>query len=168
MYNNHLYIKYYRQSDFTRTQATLALLHQSLLTSREPLPNVEICIGLEDWSVDGLFGLDRQPYQEEVWLLPDYTFFNWPEHVGTYHDVRRRMDLIDASTPWNQKVPKLFWRGSMSVGTVDREPMLQVAERYNWSDVQPVNWGSPPEQSNAVPIDSMCKWKFQAVPDGNA
>lgn len=41
---------------------------------------------------------------------------------------------------WAGKVPKLFWRGSMKVGTADRESMKQMADGHSWNDVQEVVW----------------------------
>lgn len=79
IYNNRLYLKYYQQSDFTRSQAALALLHMAVVTSREKLPNVEFCIGMMDWGSRGKFGLDRAPDLEDVWMMPDYGWFSWPE-----------------------------------------------------------------------------------------
>lgn len=165
IYNNRLYIKDYRQSDFTRTQSTLALLQQSLTSAREPLPNVEFCIGLEDWPGRGKFGLDRSPDDEEVWLLPDYSFYSWPEHVGTYHDVRRRIESVERAVPWDQKEAKLFWRGNMGVGTVDRQAMAKAAAGYEWNDIKPVNWATG---ENSVKIEDHCKWKYQGFADGNS
>lgn len=165
IYNNRLYIKSYRQSDFTRTQATLALLQQSIITAREPLPNVEFCVGVQDWPGKGKFGLDRPPEVEDVWLMPDYAFLSWPEHVGTYHDLRRRIETVEHATPWEHKHPKLLWRGSMTVGTADREAMVHAAQGYPWNDIKAVNWTTG---ANALLMENHCQWKFQAVSDGNS
>ncbi len=164
IYNNRLYLKMYREAGFTRAPAALALLHQSLITAREPLPNVEFCIGLEDWGSRGKFSLDRGPGDEEVWLMPDYGWWSWPEHVGSYGDIRMRMDNVERATPWEQKVSKLFWRGSIKVGTADRESLLQTAAGHAWNDVKVVNWDNPVD---AVSMEDHCKWKFQGFPEGN-
>ena len=164
IYNNRLFIKSYRQSDFTRSGAALALLYQALITAREPLPNVEFCIGLQDWGSRGKFSLDRGPKDEEVWLMPDYGWFSWPEHVGSYSDIRMKMDNVERSTPWEKKVPKLFWRGSMKVGTADRESLAQAAAGHSWNDVKEIDWSHPVD---AVSMEDHCKWKFQGFPEGN-
>lgn len=79
IYNNHLYIKYYQQSVFTRSNAALAYLYQAVTTSRERIPNVEFCIGVNDWGSKGKFSLDRAPHLEDLWLMPDYGWYAWPE-----------------------------------------------------------------------------------------
>lgn len=79
VYENEVYLKHYRQSDFTRSQSALNLLHLSVTTSREKLPNIEFCVNMMDWGSRGKFGLDRGPDQRDVWLMPDYGWFAWPE-----------------------------------------------------------------------------------------
>ncbi|KDN52678.1 hypothetical protein K437DRAFT_220061 [Tilletiaria anomala UBC 951] len=166
IYNNRLYLKKFTPSTgtFTRPLAALALLHQSIITSREPLPNIEFCMGFDDWGMRGKFSLDRRDDQDDVWLMPDYGFLSWPEHVGTYLDVRMKIEAIEKATPWEEKVPKLFWRGSMKVGTADRESMVQVARGHTWNDIKGVDWSNP---TTAVAIADHCKWKFQGFAEGN-
>ena len=79
IYNNRVYLKSYQQSDFSRSQAALALLHLAVSTSKEKLPNVEFCMGMMDWGSRGKFSLDRAPDLEDVWLMPDYGWWSWPE-----------------------------------------------------------------------------------------
>lgn len=165
IYNNEVYLKTYRQSDFTRSQAALHLLHLAVVTSRERLPNVEFCVNLVDWGSRGKFGLDRAPDLEDVWLMPDYGWFAWPEHVGAYKDYRRRAAKVEKDVGWDGKQNKLFWRGSMKVGTADRESMKQMSDGHDWSDVKEVNWGGG--ASNAVTMEDHCRWKFHGFPEGN-
>lgn len=141
IYNNRLYLKYYRQSDFTRSQAALALLHEAVSTSRQKLPNVEFCIGMMDWGSRGKFSLDRAPDLEDVWLMPDYGWWSWPEHVGSYQELRERTAKVEKEVGWEGKTNKLFWRGSMKVGTADREALVGSAAGYDWNDVLPIQWG---------------------------
>lgn len=165
IYNNEVYLRTYRQSDFTRSQAALHLLHLAVVTSRERLPNVEFCINLVDWGSRGKFSLDRAPYLEDVWLMPDYGWFAWPEHVGAYKDYRRRAAKVEQDIGWSGKIDKLFWRGSMKVGTADRESMKQMSDGHDWSDALEVNWGDG--ASNAVTMEDHCRWKFHGFPEGN-
>ena len=164
IFNNRLYIRKHQDAGFTRVAAALALLHQSIVTAREPLPNVEFCMGLEDWGSRGKFSLDRAPQDEEMWLMPDYGWFSWPEHVGGYSDIRYRMEKIEQEFPWEKKTPRLLWRGSMAVGKADRESLMQAAAGHSWNDVKAVDWGHP---DTAISMEEHCKWKFQGFPEGN-
>jgi len=165
IYNNHLYLKSYRQSDFTRSQAALALLYFSIITSREKIPNVEFCIGMSDWGTKGKFSLDRSTQQEDIWLMPDYGFWSWPEHVGSYNDLRQKSEKVELKIGWENKINKLIWRGSMKVGTTDRESLLKVSKGQSWSDVEGVQWGS--FNSHSINMEDHCLWKFLAFPEGN-
>lgn len=190
IYDNQVYLKTYRQSDFTRSQAALHLLHLSVVTARERLPNVEFCINLVDWGSRGKFGLDRSPELQDVWLMPDYGWFAWPEvsywrqgmiacmqalltsdplfdlqHVGSYKDYRRRAAKVEEEIGWEGKKDMLFWRGSMKVGTADRESMKQMSDGHEWSDVKEVIWADG--ASNAVSMEDHCRWKFHGFPEGN-
>ncbi|KAN0062673.1 hypothetical protein ACQY0O_004863 [Thecaphora frezii] len=163
VYNNKVYLKYHQQSAFTRSYAALALLYQSVITSRERLPDVEFCISVNDWGSMGKFSLDRAPYLEDVWLMPDYGWYSWPEHVGSYAELREKTLRIERETPWEKKVAKLFWRGSMGVGTADREAMLGVARGHEWNDARELDWSRP---GDAIPMEDHCKWKFHGFPEG--
>lgn len=165
IYRNRLYVAHYEQSEFTRTQAILGLLHQSISTSREPLPDVEFCIGAGDWPGRGKFSSTRAPEMQDAWLMPDYGFFSRPEDVGSYHDLRRRMDLVERNVSWDQKVAKLFWRGTTDVDQAYREAMLRAARGHEWSDVKALS-----QATEQIPIkmEDQCRWKFQAVPEGDS
>ncbi|PWN44318.1 hypothetical protein IE81DRAFT_287417 [Ceraceosorus guamensis] len=164
IYNNRMYLKYYQQSDFTRSQAALALLHLAVSTSRERLPNVEFCMGMMDWGSRGKFSLDRAPDLEDVWLMPDYGWWSWPEHVGSYQELREKTARVEKEVGWAKKINKLMWRGSMRVGTADRESLVAVARGHDWSDIKALDWGDP---STQVSMEDHCRWKFHGFPEGN-
>ncbi|KAE8219568.1 hypothetical protein CF319_g6755 [Tilletia indica] len=166
IYHNRLYVKMYRQSDFKRTQTTLALLQQSIISSREKLPNVEFCLDLQDWGSMGKFSLSRSPDQHDTWLMPDYAYYNWLEHIGgSYKEFREKSAALEKSIGWEGKTAKLFWRGSMKVGTADRESMVAAATGHDWSDVKPLNWAG--NRSEWVSMVDHCKWKFHGFAEGN-
>ncbi|KAK0541562.1 hypothetical protein OC835_000030 [Tilletia horrida] len=166
VFNNRLYIKMYKQSDFTRTQTTLALLHQAIMSSRELLPNVEFCMDLQDWGHPGKFSLDRSPDQQDVWLMPDYGWYSWKEHVGAYKEFREASERVENEIGWSGKKDKLFWRGSMRVGRADREALVAAASGHHWSDVQPLDWTG--DRHEWVSMADHCRWKFHGFPEGNS
>ncbi|CAD6893016.1 unnamed protein product [Tilletia controversa] len=166
IFDNRLYVKMYKQSDFTRTQTTLALLHQSIVTSRERLPNVEFCMDLQDWGHPGKFSLDRAPDQQDVWLMPDYAFYTWKEHVGAYKEFREASERVEKEIGWEGKKNKLFWRGSMKVGRADREALVAAASGHDWSDVLPLDWTG--DRHEWVSMADHCRWKFHGFPEGNS
>ncbi|KAK0543074.1 hypothetical protein OC845_006307 [Tilletia horrida] len=166
IYHNRLYVKMYHQSDFTRTQTTLALLNQVVSSSRERLPNVEFCLDLQDWGSKGKFSLSRSPDHQDVWLMPDYAYFAWIEHIGgSYKEFREKSEQLENRIGWGGKVSKLFWRGSMKVGRADREAMVAAASGHDWNDVQPLDWTG--DRHEWVSMVDHCKYKFHGFAEGN-
>lgn len=165
IYNNRLYIKYLKNAGFTRTEAAAALLHQAVSLSREKLPNVEFCVGMHDWGSKGKFSLDRRPEQEDLWLMPDYGYWSWPEHVGMYNEMRQKLAKVDNEVGWKGKKDLLFWRGSMRVGTSDREGLMETAKGYPWNEMKEIVWGDPTK--GPISMEDHCRYKFHAYPEGN-
>ncbi|SPO29734.1 uncharacterized protein UTRI_05556 [Ustilago trichophora] len=164
IHNNRVYLKYFQQSAFTRVNSALALLFQSVVGSREKLPDAEFCLSANDWGSMGKFSLDRAPYLEDLWLMPDYGFYSWPEPgIGSYTEHREKVLEVEKAHPWENKIPKLFWRGAMGVGTADRKALLAAAENHEWNDVKPLDWGN---RQGFVTMEDHCKWKFHAFPEG--
>jgi hypothetical protein len=138
----------------------------AVTASRQKLPNVEFCIGLMDWGSRGKFGLDRAAEVEDVWLMPDYGFWSWPEHVGSYADLRERTEKIEEEIGWSGKKSSLLWRGSLQAGTADREALVGTAANHRWSDVSAIDWTSPDKRP--IAMEDHCKWKYLAYPEGNS
>ncbi|TIB91727.1 6-phosphofructokinase [Wallemia mellicola] len=95
IHNNRMYVKEYRHGDVnTRAMATFAAIHEAVLTSPGAIPNVEFTFQIQDAgdSYDEpipTFVLDRTADQPELWLMPDFGFWSWPEpKVGSYVEVR--------------------------------------------------------------------------------
>ncbi|WVQ79560.1 hypothetical protein IAT38_001659 [Cryptococcus sp. DSM 104549] len=154
--NNQLYVKAFKGGINTRTQAAIAAVHRTVLTSTEPLPDVDFVIQTSDGGggEHPHFVLCRTAEQEALWLMPDFGFYSWPEPgVGAYSDVRTsalafeeqmglRVDdqLQVLHSNWENKTQKLFWRGSPMVEV--RHDLLRASKDQPWSDVKELNWGA--------------------------
>nr|XP_031863812.1 uncharacterized protein CI109_000454 [Kwoniella shandongensis]KAA5530884.1 hypothetical protein CI109_000454 [Kwoniella shandongensis] len=154
--NNKLFVKTYKGGINTRTQAAMAQVHRTVMTSPEPLPDIEFVIQTSDAGNGKYphFALDREAEQEEIWLMPDFGFYSWPEPgVGAYTEVRAKalayeqnlglrlddeLNVIHSS--WENKTEKLFWRGSPMVEV--RQDLLRASRDQPWSDVKELNWGA--------------------------
>jgi hypothetical protein len=85
---------------------------------------------------------NEQQYDKPTSLLiPDFTFFAWPESlIGPYDHA---MDDITTSAvttnPWATRTAKLFWRGANSPM---RSPLANVAhELGDMGDIKYISWG---------------------------
>nr|XP_018999118.1 uncharacterized protein I203_08319 [Kwoniella mangroviensis CBS 8507]OCF62579.1 hypothetical protein I203_08319 [Kwoniella mangroviensis CBS 8507] len=154
--NNRLYVKGFYGGINTRTQAAMAAVYGALLTSTEPLPDIDFVIQTSDAGSGShpRFALDREEGQRNLWLMPDFGFFSWPEPgVGAYSEVRSkaleyehslglRLDnhLNVLHDSWENKTQKLFWRGAPMVEV--RHDLLRASKDQSWADVKELNWGA--------------------------
>lgn len=92
-----------------------------MITSPELLPDVEFVVKTLDAPQGDdsrlpLWVLDRTNSQEEVWVMPDYGFYSWPEpKVGSMVEVRDKCAEVERRLSWKDKIPKAFWRGAILV-----------------------------------------------------
>ncbi|WRT68767.1 uncharacterized protein IL334_005747 [Kwoniella shivajii] len=154
--NNKLFVKAFNGGINTRTQAVIAAVYATLLTSPEPLPDVDFVVQTSDAGSGDhpRFVLDRKSEETALWLMPDFGFFSWPEPgVGAYTEVRSKtlayehdlglrlgddMDVLHDS--WENKTQQLFWRGVPQVEV--RHELLRASENQPWSDVRALDWGA--------------------------
>jgi hypothetical protein len=127
-----LYIKIYKPLGTTaRAKAMFAQIHRALMTMPKQdklnLPNSEFVVCVLD---DGVprppggvtdipaFVLARHQSDASTVAVPEFGFFSWPEpRIGPYQDVRTKAINIDSRLKWEEKKPKLFWKGA--VGGID-------------------------------------------------
>lgn len=156
-----------------RDQATLHALHRAIVTSPEPLPNIEFVLNVDDIATPettspATWAFSRQAENETLWLMPDFGYWSWPEpKIGSYGKVQMKATSMDAKVPWNKKIPKLVWRGA----TLDLEvrwQLLNASEHKSWADVKILDWEaeSKGEKHDIITMDEHCKYKFMAHTEG--
>ncbi|GAA5918793.1 hypothetical protein JCM1841_002738 [Sporobolomyces salmonicolor] len=171
IYNNRLYVKSYsREQQGTRTKATLASINEALITSLEPLPDVEFVIQTGD---NGLpagapWALGRKEDEEQLTLMPDYGFFSWPEPgVNSFLEVADNCREYESKLPWSQKINQLFWLGAFMVDV--RKELWEVAHRYKWSAIEDLDWQDREMvNSKLLTPEQHCDYKFLAHVEGFA
>ena len=154
----------------TRDQATLLALHRAILTSPEPLPNIEFTFNADDIASpeDTTWAYSRQETDEKIWLMPDFGYWSWPEpKIGSYAEVQMKATAMDTKVPWTKKTDKLVWRGAM-LDLLVREQLLQASEGHEWSDVRILNWEDEAQgkSHNVLSMDEHCGYKFVAHTEG--
>jgi hypothetical protein len=97
------------------SQSTNHALEQQDNALLHVVPNADIMIHVGDyhhtnyhyWSFSRPVGLAHG------WVLPEYSFFGWPE-VGlrTWPEMVRELNWIGKMTPWLHKKPQAIWRGN--------------------------------------------------------
>ena len=158
----------------TRLFATLDSIHRALVAfpDRAQLPNCEFIISVGDQPALGppvwAYTKKDTPDYYNTWLMPDFGFFSWPEpKVGAYTKVRRAMKKLEADVPFEEKVPRLVWRGAALVD--DRVRLLEQSKDKDWADVRSINWGDPKDlEEHRLTLSEHCRYMFIAHVSGHA
>lgn len=159
----------------SRTFATLLAMHRAIVTSPEPLPNIEFVFVADDKApTDALWSYSRKEEDEKVWLMPDFGYWSWPEpKIGAYSEVQMKALERDKATPWKKKKNKLVWRGASLEGSLGktaevREQLVNASKGQAWDDVRIFVWQDEVDGKthHALSMDQHCEWKFVAHTEG--
>ncbi|KAJ8069064.1 hypothetical protein OCU04_002735 [Sclerotinia nivalis] len=170
IFDQQLYIIDTYGKIYSRGLATLHALHRAMLTSPEPLPNIEFTMNVDD-KMEGhpqwLYA--RQAHQSETWLMPEYGFWSWPEtKIGSYGEMQMKALLTEASWPWDRKIDKLLWRGA-TMNLEVRKKFVEVTQGKEWADVKTLDWHDEGSMKNNLKsMDEHCQYKFLAHTEGNS
>lgn len=157
-----------------RALATLHAINRAVATSSEALPDVEFTFTDHDSALIDLqsnfttWAYSRLKYQDTLWLMPDFGFWAWPD-VGqrSYAELQTILDADEDE--FEDKVPKLVWRGALDVGSHDaRAGLLRHSAGQKWSDVQTLNWTNSSDiRSKRLTMDEHCAYMLTAHTEGN-
>nr|POE47476.1 kdel motif-containing protein 1 [Quercus suber] len=159
-----------------RSMGTLHQIHRAIIASKEPVPNLEFSlkindrIGLTDASPHtAIWAFSRDindKPMDQVWLIPDFNFWNYPRVAGAFGDFQR--EAIEVGSGWLDKVNKLVWRGTIAFNPGIRDALLQAAQDKPWSDVHKVNEDTTDaEQAKfRITLPDHCKYRFAVHTEG--
>lgn len=156
--------------------ATLHQLQRAIVSSREPVPNIEFSIKINDkielkadfpnttvWA----FSRDvTDPVMDQTWLIPDFNFWNYNGVSGSFADFQRQAMELDS--PMAQKKAQLVWRGTIIFNPGIREALLKQSKDKPWSDVRKVDEGTndADQISHKLTMPDHCKYQFAAHTEG--
>ncbi|KAK6525231.1 hypothetical protein TWF694_005377 [Orbilia ellipsospora] len=171
IYNQQLYVIRLVDPNFSRGFATLMAMHRAIITSPEPLPNIEFTFNTADFIEEpaATWTYARRHNETLNWLMPDFGYWSWPEpKVGSYHEVRLKALIAEESVPWEKKIQKIVWRGA----TLDlpvRLALLNKTEGQEWADVKALDWGSDKSKSqDLLSMSDHCHYRFVAHTEGHS
>ena len=152
----------------TRLFATLDSIHRALVSfpDRKQLPSCEFIISWGDQPAHGApvwaYTKKDTPDYYDTWLMPDFGFYSWPEpRTGAYTEVRRAMKNLESNLPFEEKVPKLVWRGARLVD--DRGNLLAQSQDKDWADVRSINWEDKEDlEKYHLDLAEHCRYMFVA------
>jgi len=169
--NQQLYIIATEGRVYSRELATLHSIYRAMISSPEPLPDIEFAFNSDD-RIDNvaLWGYARRPEDTNIWLVPDFGYWSWPEpKVGTVREVQMKAEWAEemGGFPWKSKLGKLFWRGA-TMNLELREKFLAASQTESWSDVKSLNWKDKESIADDLkPMPEHCHYKYIAHTEGN-
>lgn len=170
MLTSKLYVIWVDRKVNSRDQATLHALHRAILTSPEPLPNVEFVFNVDDIASpdDAVWAFSRREEDTKIWLMPDFGYWSWPEpKIGSYSEVQMKATAMDTKVPWTSKLEKLVWRGAV-MDLLVREALFDASAGHEWSDIKILNWALEAEGQthDVLTMDEHCQYKYVAHTEG--
>jgi hypothetical protein len=172
IFNQQLYVIDKSGEIYSREIATLHALHRAILTSPEPLPNIEFAFNTDDRipSVP-LWGYARREEDTHIWLIPDFGYWSWPEtKVGSMREVQMKAAWAETNDGWtfSHKIKKLLWRGA-TMGLPLRENFIEATRDKPWADVKAIDWHNNSSMHDDLKsIDEHCQYRYLAHTEGNS
>ncbi|KAL8290393.1 hypothetical protein RQP46_002651 [Phenoliferia psychrophenolica] len=93
--------------------------------------------------------------------MPDVDFYFQPLDKG-YTGVLRNIERVEAEVKWQDKIPKLFWRGAFLAPI--REALRVAASGQTWGDIGAIEWKE--KGKGSVPLWDHCRYKYLAHAEG--
>jgi hypothetical protein len=177
IYDQNLYIIHSRGLNHfghwkERHRATLDNIHRAIMTSPEPIPNIEFSIkinddvNLTDQNPNAtLWAFSRNihdPVHEQLWIIPDFNFWAYPRVAGSFSEYQRR--AVEVGNDFDGKIPKLVWRGTLEFNSEVRAPLLEQSKGQSWSDVVKVDADSG--EDIRMSAEDHCRYKFAVHTEG--
>ncbi|KAM0751094.1 hypothetical protein T439DRAFT_325249 [Meredithblackwellia eburnea MCA 4105] len=158
-----MFIKRYDPSG-TRTLAVLASMRDALISAPEPVPNFDMFFQPIDIGYPGAVWETVQPRPGKPgWLVPDFGFYSWPEPILTgYKGVVREVERVENEVKWEDKIPKLFWRGVFLCPV--RDSLRRVTDGKPWADIAEIVWSE--KGKGSLPLWDHCRYKYLVHTEG--
>ncbi|KAK8104964.1 hypothetical protein PG999_008323 [Apiospora kogelbergensis] len=168
-----------------RAAAGLASLHRALAAAGAAggprrLPNVEFVLNADDYYArpgEPGFADGRHVDDPWTWVMPDFGGWMFSDDgVQSYAQFRADAALVEreydgadgkSGGGWDDKIPKLAWRGSMTLGESLRQALVEAARGQEWSDVSAMEiLADQGIRNNVLDMAEFCRYKYLAHTEG--
>lgn len=151
--------------------ATLAAINRAVITSSEPLPNIEFGLNIDDSTEDvALWGAVRRPEDESIWLIPDLGYSS-SDKTSSIKENLLRVEIAEkeeAST-WGNKTNQLLWRDDTRKEPDLRDRLIKLINGKPWADVKHLRVGAQASMENQYNVlPEHCNYKYIAQTEGKS
>jgi len=148
----------------------LQSIYRSISTDGRSISNIEFVLSIEDkveHPNQSIWTLSRRPYDERLWLMPDFGFWSWDlQDLGPFDSVVEQVIRDEKYSDWDSKIQKLVWRGKMPMAPKLRRALLDASKDKPWSDVEGLVTGDSHVMENYISAADQCKYMFLAHVEG--
>ncbi|EMC91683.1 hypothetical protein BAUCODRAFT_126678 [Baudoinia panamericana UAMH 10762] len=186
IYNHQLYITHARGLNHflhwrERSHATLHQIQRAILASPERLPNIEFSVKIND-----LLGLNYEhpninvtvwgfsrnisdPVMDQVWVVPDFNFWDYPRVAGSFSDYQQQAIEIKQDR-FEDKKDLLVWRGTVGFKPELRWPLIMQTAGQPWSDVHRLDteMTTPDQLQHKISMPDHCRYKYSVHTEGTS
>lgn len=154
-----------------RGMATLAAINRAVISSSEPLPNIEFGLNIDDHIEDvALWGAVRRPEDESIWLIPDFGYSS-SDKTSSSKETLLRVEIAEkeASSTWENKTNQLLWRGDTRKEPDLRDQLVKLINGKPGADVKDLRdeaKGNMENQNKILPAH--CNYKYIAQTEGKS
>ncbi|KAJ5682332.1 CAZyme family GT90 [Penicillium macrosclerotiorum] len=166
IYKQRLYVIKTGGESLSREIATLFAINRALVSTSEPLPNIEFLVSTEsDMNDVPIWTYARRPSDESFWLVPDFEGWAWP---GTEGESIKNIFLAaqhagQSDSRWKNKSAQILWRGEANPRTSVMDQLLTISKEKPWANVELVSESQNNGNDNGhESISEYCKYKFLA------
>ncbi|KAK8129001.1 hypothetical protein PG984_010109 [Apiospora sp. TS-2023a] len=170
-----------------RAVAGLANFYRAMVAMPDlrSLPNVEFVLNADDYYArpdepgfaDGRprFSWNRHVDDPWTWVMPDFGGWMFSDDgVQSYAQFRADVELVERDYMvqgkrggWDDKIPKLAWRGSMGLGASLRKSLVDAAKGHKWSDVSAMAIVADKDiRENVLDMADFCRYQYLAHTEG--
>ncbi|KAK8052281.1 hypothetical protein PG993_003666 [Apiospora rasikravindrae] len=167
-----------------RAVAGLANFYRAMVAMPDlrRLPNVEFVLNADDYYArpdepgfaDGRprFSWNRHKDDPWTWVMPDFGGWMFSDDgVQSYAQFRADVGLVEREYMakgkrggWDDKTPKLAWRGSMGLGESLRHALVDAAKDKPWSDVSAMEIIADQNiRNNVLDMADFCRYKVSSL-----
>lgn len=156
-----------------RSLATLHQIHRAILASREPVPDIEFSIKINDkiglerrFADKTVWGFSRNisdRAMDQMWIIPDFNFWSYPRVAGAFGNFQQEGG-VEIGNDFDGKLDLLVWRGTTDFNPEVREALIAQANGMPWSDVHKVREDAIDD--NRITMPDHCRYKYAVHTEG--
>jgi EGF-domain serine glucosyl/xylosyltransferase len=164
---NNRYVSFtliqFQCSVLTGKSGTIMMIYDAITGSHpHTIPNIEFPFCADDDAIRAHRGIswgytrhNSFEDQRQVWVIPDFGYWEWySSQIYSYDDARKKILKRANELTWGQRKDKMIWRGATKFNPI-REKLVNQVQDKSWGDAMDCAGGPC-----FVKLEDHCNYKF--------